>query len=1503
MTLTSTPPAAMRQVHIEQVLNLFDDPPSLTTVAADCAQAYLDQYCAGRNYSARLIYLATPDGPYRSLPDLVMARLAAARPTLLAEGYQHVVQRVRETYAPGGPSLAELEGLINRCGARLLGFFSRRLQAWWNEPLPLHMTRWGYLADELLALLYDSPPPPGMSAECFARVFPRSALHGRRPNREWSAHGPALRVQTLHLRRGASVQMLALLLLQTATQTFLFSPACGVQRLDTPDSLPALLPAYASPLLAGAGGQWFAVEVQGDPFDALAASYLALQLQEIALLDPLVPRSVEDYQALLGMITDSRRWFVAALSPRQQTLREQLPLWLVHATPDQCIAYAQLLQALVLARQHSGARHFLDGIPSLQGYANERLQACLRKDARAAALSPADIRLTFERVIAAAVPVPGGFIAGQVERFHVSLTEWALENLVGFAHTVKAIRLKGEPAPAWLSYELLQRCVTEADIGQRYPALLKQQLIGNPNRRQLFSLQLRVQLPMQALEWQIKGEHGLTQAGFRRLRAALQPSATSDAFWPLAFKAVAGATADEVANMFIIGPRQGEVGPHLLYRPLFEPPLQEFPSLKALFEAIRQPGALQDSVLTWLAPQRQAVYANGGFDEPRTQHFLQGDEFTRYEQPAPAQLSKSVLVGDPTDHLFTAMAQALASLAERQTVSNAEQRWASLKQVGWLLFGTLQPLLTGPLMLVGWLVQLVDSARQDIVALQGTDEQAKNAALVDLLANLMVVVAHQATPHDARRHLEVEHPVFAPLALAEPPPLPPVRIAPPAQFLAPSGWANARDTLTPEMWARLQRFSLHSFAAPWPVALEGAETSGPWQGLVRDTQRTPPRWLALVQGHKFRVRMEHGRVRVISADGMHRGPWLKAVGQGRWEVDLQLRLLGGAGDGAIEPVDNRQVLENQYRQATQKRARAQSAMELARTLANKPADEVTEQQRTQAQARYFKALEEKLELCQDELQLLRRLRDQGPRPRYEEELSQILESIILTIQLLDADSRTRMHLRNLQLRPLLEAGDEQTHAELNQGLRELAVIHDNVIRWRILEQRYLDELRQVPRLGRDKARALAELMPVRPSVLDLQSLQLTTLWGLAIDVPGLPFEDDLFENMSTTVDRARWASRSLAELSQVHSSEAERVELLDSIDHVFAQTDDRIEFWRAMEPDRFNLAYLQQLQGLLATLHRNVEQQLAGLLQPQAQEVFKAPPDTSGKRRNKIIRTRNHDLYVARMSPEPTGVDTAQMLDAAGSVIGSFTEAEDGVWDLENVTPPARPDPELNSLLKKANLLLGETDKAIAHVEAMVVKANDAASLQELLDAQARSRLWAAEAIGRKLRGLDNARLAAVQQANARTAEASLRAAVAKLEAAGLSARVRATRNKTLTQTDVAFLHSHNEVRVHRQGARVKLKGDDFLQVYAVNDVHTGKPLCFAHFHYGRSEGPDDHFTAAHLKSPEQERLGRQAQAAVEAQAFARMRTGQTGRVQQTLEIRRAQIGLALARQLFFSVD
>lgn len=83
-------------------------------------------------------------------------------------------------------------------------------------------------------------------------------------------------------------------------------------------------------------------------------------------------------------------------------------------------------------------------------------------------------------------------------------------------------------------------------------------------------------------------------------------------------------------------------------------------------------------------------------------------------------------------------------------------------------------------------------------------------------------------------------------------------------------------------------------------------------------------------------------------------------------------------------------------------------------------------------------------------------------------------------------------------------------------------------------------------------------------------------------------------------------------------------------------------------------------------------------------------------------------------------------------------------------------------------------------------------------------------------------------------------------------------------------------------------------------DVHTRQALCYGHFHYERQTGPDDHFTAAHLKTPAQHRMGKQTQAQAQAQAFARIQAGQGGRAVQTLEIHRGEINLKMARKLFF---
>lgn len=906
--------SALRQAHIEQIETLFNAPPSLLTVALDSAQAYLDRYFSGRNEHAGLLHIATPEDQldagawhYASLPQMVVERLAAARPVLLVQDYHTVVRRVREVFEPGGPSLAELEVVINECGTFLLEAFAQRLQAWWHEAMPVDMVRWGYLSDELLALFYDTPMPPGMSPARFAELFPKTLLRPTRPDRQWSLHSAVLRVQTLHLWQNQLRTLPWLLfertLAQGGTSSLLYNPALGITPIEDIDDIGGLLAAEVEPSPAGQVAHWFSRPVEGDPFDALAASYLERQLRDLDRIDRRLPRTAQAWQQLLNDITDPLHWFVARLSPLQQKLRAGLPLWLSQADATDSAACAQLLRGWVLTGHAEGAHDYLDGIPTIEQFAVEQLQGCLQQQPVTAKLKAQEISIRFDRVIGAAVPLPGGFIAGEVEPVTVTLVQLALENLAGFPHTPKSISLKGEKAPPGLTYNLLSACIKQVDIGQSYPLLLKRKLVDDVSeatrRQRLFSRQLRSQLPLLALEYKIQGLHGLTLNGFLRLQAALQATPVQRlldgqamALWPLAFRAAPDQVADVVANQFIIGPQAGHEGPHLLYRPLLSPTLQEYESLAALLEAIRATGELQDQVLSWIDARRQAIYANGGFIEPHIRHFLPSDEFTVYTKPAPAHLHKQVVDGDPAQQVFVATAEALVTLADRQSQSNTEQRWASLKQLGWLLFTNLLPLLRGPAALAGWLLQLSDSVREDLQSLHSSDTQARAAAVTDMLVNLMAVMAHQAAPHDVQRHLDLEHPAFAPLARAEPVPAAPVRGSPPASFSAPLGWANARDTLTPAMQARLTALSLKS--QPTPDYLKQAEASGPLQGLLKPASAVGGYWQALVRGRVYRIQIQQGRVRVVSATGEILGPWLKHLGNGRWDIDLGLHLRGGA---------------------------------------------------------------------------------------------------------------------------------------------------------------------------------------------------------------------------------------------------------------------------------------------------------------------------------------------------------------------------------------------------------------------------------------------------------------------------------------------------------------------------------------------------------------------------------------------------------------------------------
>jgi hypothetical protein len=196
-----------------------------------------------------------------------------------------------------------------------------------------------------------------------------------------------------------------------------------------------------------------------------------------------------------------------------------------------------------------------------------------------------------------------------------------------------------------------------------------------------------------------------------------------------------------------------------------------------------------------------------------------------------------------------------------------------------LLFSSALPFLRGPALLAGWMVQVLDSVQRDVAASTPADPVAQTEGAMDLLSNLVMVLAYRASPHERPATLDLRHPVFARTRATLASPSPTVtRSAAALPTHAPYRWSSARDTLTPFMRERLEGLSLRAVQQPWPLALPGAETSGRLKGLLQDTRSTPPQWQAVVRGHVYRVRLVGDSVQVTDAAGTASGPWRAAAG-------------------------------------------------------------------------------------------------------------------------------------------------------------------------------------------------------------------------------------------------------------------------------------------------------------------------------------------------------------------------------------------------------------------------------------------------------------------------------------------------------------------------------------------------------------------------------------------------------------------------------------------------
>ncbi|WP_340146339.1 hypothetical protein [Pseudomonas poae] len=97
----------------------------------------------------------------------------------------------------------------------------------------------------------------------------------------------------------------------------------------------------------------------------------------------------------------------------------------------------------------------------------------------------------------------------------------------------------------------------------------------------------------------------------------------------------------------------------------------------------------------------------------------------------PVELDTQLLDSDVFTALYTANARALVTLADRQSVSNAQARWESFKHAGWVLLNAALPFMGRTAGAAAWVWQLLDDVQQGIDAEESGDTSKGVGAAVD----------------------------------------------------------------------------------------------------------------------------------------------------------------------------------------------------------------------------------------------------------------------------------------------------------------------------------------------------------------------------------------------------------------------------------------------------------------------------------------------------------------------------------------------------------------------------------------------------------------------------------------------------------------------------------------------------------------------------------------------------------------------------------------------------
>lgn len=947
-------------------------------------------------------------------------------------------------------------------------------------------------------------------------------------------------------------------------------------------------------------------------------------------------------------------------------------------------------------------------------------------------------------------------------------------------------------------------------------------------------------------------------------------------------------------------------GPCLLYRPLFDEPLLQYPSPANLVYAIKHTKELRASVLAWLPDANRLNYSQyvfpGELPSVWTLSQLLVDPLVAVQWSGPVLLGQRVIEHDRLSTLFKANANALVMKGERDSVSNAESRWASFKQGAWMIFSAVLPFLGRTAGTAAWIWQILDDLQHVVDAREADDIPTQKSAVTDLFLTLGMVLAHRAIARRQSGHersLQTKPSLMASAAEAVPPPkTSTVRLTDLAADYLPTEHQTSLHST-----AALDRSSLglgpilDRLKVPRPDE-PGLATSeaGPHQHLYEHESK----WYAQVGERWFEVTVTpDDLVQIIDSRQQPSaiGPLLISNAKGEWFIDTRLRLRGGGLKSRLHAKrreNEARVAEIKMHLATfdaELESKRKAITDAYTTMKSASAESADATQQT-----FLEKLDTRTDEYEATIERVKTLNLIDTVPNYRDAMIEMLGTQLFFNQTW-IDQKYPAFVETLRLTmDRLDTEESGGTVQPSTTYQTMSDLTQHIIEKVEFAQ---SRFRELTLLGKKAAQLSLEYQQKLPKfdLQDLKSLQVTLARELCLK-PGETAElTEARTALAKLVEDADLTVNSALELTPDENvlNTHDRIEALNSVADQFAAIEQRLQDFASQYPEHIVKEQLDRLQNRVGEFSQDTVRHLASLLrETRLMEPGPGPSSAASASKKRVIKTRSKGTVIGQIRKTIPGQPILLDVTApvTGKVIATFHEKTPGVWvERVKIKPKAPKErlPDPGTLITAGQALLDTLQTFTQRTEANSRQSRQIpVEIEEAFHQKANTLEGAARAIN-----------AALVQSNATQSHVTdaqpvltqLATQVAGLYAKGSRLRIEMTKQQPPTVARIEWLRSKGEIDIVRTGERRRLKGPrkDYLQEYEVRDHTTASVLWYAHFHYAQLTDGIVSFTAAHLKTREQRRLG----GSIDIRA--------TTNNQEVIEIYRSEISPQLARSLFFS--